>query len=118
MPFSYNAIEWPPNLKHVISEVPAAVGADGKPCLRLDVDVDGDTLLLLNEFEARARHRQVRLRPAGRADCVVGEMNTLIGLGPAADPKRHVGKVRISFHALELDDCIDPRAEARRGARD
>ena len=96
MPFSHNAIEWPAALRHVISDVPLAPGADGKPCCRIDVDVDGETLLLLNEFEARARHRQVRLRPSGRTDCLVGEMNTVIGLGPAADPTRHVGRVRMA----------------------
>jgi hypothetical protein len=117
MPFSHNAIECPSVLSPLVRDVPVTIGADGKRCLRIDVDVDGDTLLMLNEFEARARHRQVRLRPAGRTDCVVGEMNTIIGLGPASDSTRHVGKIRISFHDLEWDDCIDPHAEARRGGR-
>jgi hypothetical protein len=116
MPFSHNAIEWPAALQHVISDVPIAPGADGKPCFRTDVDVNNETLLLLNEFEARARHRQVRLRPSGRADCFVGEMNTVIGLGPPSDPTRHVGRVRISFHDLKGDDCVDPAAEIRRAA--
>jgi hypothetical protein len=44
-------------------------------------------------------------------------MNTIIGLGPASDSTHHVGKIRISFHDLEWDDCIDRQAEARRGGR-
>ena len=78
-------------LDHVLSEVQVAPVPDGKPYCRIDLDVDAETLLLLNEFEARARHRQVRLRLSGRKACVVGEMNTLVGLGAAADPSRHVG---------------------------
>ena len=116
MPFSHNAIECPAALSQALGDASVTLGADGSRCLRVDIDVDGDTLLQLNEFEARARHRQVRLRPAGRPDCVVGEMNTIIGLGPATDPTRHVGKVRISFHDLQWDDCVDPAAEARRSA--
>jgi hypothetical protein len=96
--------------------VPLAPGSDGKPCSRIDVDIDGPTLLLLNEFEVRARHRHVRLRPSGRTDCLVGEMNTVIGLGPPRDPTRHVGRVRISFHDLQGDDCVDPAAKRRQAA--
>jgi hypothetical protein len=66
-------------------------------------------LFLINDFEARVRHRQVRLRLAGNAEeCLVGEMNPLIGLGAAADPIQHIGKVRISFHDVQEDSCIDP----------
>jgi hypothetical protein len=38
----------------------------------------------------------------------VGEMNPLIGLGTASDPIRHIGKVRISFHDLQDDNCDGP----------
>ena len=76
-------------------------GPDGQRYGRLDIDVDRETLFLLNEFEARVRHRRVRLRPAESARCFVGEMNVLVGLGAAADRAGHEGKVRISFHDLQ-----------------
>jgi hypothetical protein len=51
----------------------------------------------------------VRLRLADSAEeCLVGEMNPLVGLGAAADPIQHIGKVRISFHDIQEDSCIDP----------
>jgi hypothetical protein len=51
----------------------------------------------------------VRLRLADSAEeCLVGEMNPLVGLGAAADPSQHIGKVRISFHDVQDDSCIDP----------
>jgi hypothetical protein len=117
MPFSHNAVEWPAALAHQVEDVPLTPRTDGKPCCRIDIDVDAATLQMLNEFEARARHRQVRLRPSARSDCLVGEMNTLVGLGPAREPTRHVGRVRISFHDLQGDDCVDPAAERRRAAK-
>jgi hypothetical protein len=67
---------------------------------------------LLNDFEARVRHRQVRLRLADNAEkCLLGEMNPLVGLGAAADPSQHIGKVRISFHDVQDDSCIDPEPQ-------
>ena len=116
MPFHQTAIEWPAAFNHLLADLKIAPGHNGKPCGRVDVDVDADTLLHLNEFEARARHRHVRLRMADHTDCVVGEMNTLIGLGSPSDPTRHVGRVRLSFHDLQGDDCFDWAAEARRAA--
>ena len=105
MPFSQSIVEWPANLEQLVAGMPIATGADGKRYGRIDVNVDAETLLLLNEFEARARHRQVRLRPAGASDCVIGEMNTLVGLGASSDPERRGSHVRISFHDLKGDDC-------------
>jgi hypothetical protein len=113
MPYSHTAIDWPRGLDHVLSEVQVAPVQDGNPYCRVDLEVDAETLLMLNEFEARARHRQVRLRLAGSETCVVGEMNTLVGLGSAADPSRHIGRVRLSFHDLQSDDCVDPAAVTR-----
>ena len=113
MPLSQNPIvNWPTELHHLLEHAQITVGRDSKRFCRIDVDVDRETLLLLNEFEARVRQRQVRLRLAGSAECAVGEMNVLIGLGAASDPARHVGKVRISFHDIRDDDCVDapPRA--------
>jgi hypothetical protein len=108
MPFSQSIVDWPTELDHLVQSAAIAPSRDGKHCCRIDVDVDRETLLLLNEFEARVRHRQVQLRPAANSTlCVVGEMNSLIGLGAASDPTRHVGKVRISFHDLQGDACID-----------
>jgi len=105
MPFSQSIVEWPASLEYLVAGIRIATGADGKRYGRIDVDVDAETLLLLNEFEARARHRHVRLRPAGVSDCVIGEMNTLVGLGASSDPDRRGSRVRISFHDLKGDDC-------------
>jgi hypothetical protein len=109
MPLSQNPIvEWPPELQHLLAGAQIAVGRESQRYCHVEVDVGRETLLHLNEFEARVRHRWVRLRLAGSPECTVGEMNALIGLGAASDPARHVGKVRISFHNLEDDNCVDP----------
>ncbi|PVE21121.1 hypothetical protein DC522_28260 [Microvirga sp. KLBC 81] len=109
MPLSQNPIvEWPPELQQLLQGLQITTGADGKRSGRIDLDVDPKTLFLLNEFEARVRHRQVRLRRADSAECLVGEMNVLVGLGAAADPTRHIGKVRISFYDIQDDSCVDP----------
>jgi hypothetical protein len=113
MPFTQSPIvEWPAKLNHLLDGVQIAAGQESKYFCRIDADVDRETLLLLNELEVHARHRQVRLRLAGSTTCLVGEMNALIGLGAASDPSRHIGKVRISFHDIQGDDCTDasPRA--------
>jgi hypothetical protein len=109
MPLSQNPIvEWPTELSHLLEGLQIATDSDGKRYGRIDIDVDIDILFLLNDFEARVRQRQVRLRLAGPGDCLVGEMNVLIGLGAAANPTRHTSKVRISFHDLLDDSCVDP----------
>ena len=109
MPLSQNPIvEWPTELHRLLQGMQIATGADGNRYGRIDIDVDRETLFLLNEFEAHVRHRQVRLRRADSAECLVGEMNPLVGLGAAADPTQHIGKVRISFHDVQDDSCIDP----------
>ena len=110
MPLSQNPIvEWPEELYHLLQGIQIATGPAGNRYGRIDIDVDRETLLLLNDFEARVRHRQVRLRLADHAEeCLVGEMNPLVGLGAAADPTQHIGKVRISFHDVQNDSCIDP----------
>ena len=109
MPLSQNPnFDWPTELHHLLQGAQIALGHDGKGYCRMDVDVDRETLLLLNEFEARVRHRQVRLRLPGSPECALGEMNVLVGLGAGADPAHHVGKVRISFHDVQDDNCVDP----------
>jgi hypothetical protein len=110
MPLSQNPIvEWPPELHHLLQGIQIAGGPDGTRYGRIDLDVDRATLFLLNEFEARVRHRLVRLRLAdGAKECLVGEMNPLVGLGAAAAPAQHISKVRISFHDVQDDSCIDP----------
>ncbi|MBB3021348.1 hypothetical protein FHR70_004444 [Microvirga lupini] len=45
---------------------------------------------------------------ADDAACLVGEMNVLVGLGAAADATGHIGRIRISFHDLRDDSCVDP----------
>jgi hypothetical protein len=102
MPLSQNpVVDWPTEFQALLQGMHIVTGPDGQRYGRLDIDVDRETLFLLNEFEARVRHRQVRLGPADGAECLVGEMNVLVGLGAAADPARHVAKVRISFHDLQ-----------------
>lgn len=109
MPLSQNPIvEWPPEFQHLLEDMHFATSGDGTRCGRTDIDVDQEVLFLLNVFEARVRHRHVRLRPAGPAECLVGEMNVLVGLGAAADPTRHLSRVRISFHDIQDDSCEDP----------
>jgi hypothetical protein len=34
-------------------------------------------------------------------------MNALVGLGAATEPTKHGSRVRISFHDLLDDDCVD-----------
>ena len=110
MPLSQNPIvEWPAELYHLLQGIQIVTSANGNCYGRIDTDVDRETLFQLNDFEARARHRRVRLRLTDSAEeCLVGEMNTLLGLGAAADPAQHVSKVRISFHDVRDDSCIDP----------
>jgi hypothetical protein len=110
MPLSQNPIvEWPAELHHLLQGMQIATGTEGQRYGRVDIDVDRETLFLINDFEARVRHRQVRLRLADNAEeCRVGEMNPLVGLGAADDPTQHIGKVRVSFHDVQVDSCIDP----------
>jgi|SoiMethySBSTD1v2_1073268.scaffolds.fasta_scaffold2249224_2 hypothetical protein len=98
-------VEWPAEFNHLIKGMQVAHGKDDHRYCRIDVDVDRELLLHLNQFEAHARHRRVRLRPAEGPECLVGEMNPIVGLGSASDPERHVGRVRLSFHDLQEDDC-------------
>ena len=90
-------VAWSTTLTPLIQDMAVTPGSDGKGCCRIDVDVGAETLRLLNEFEARARHRQVQIPLADGSGCVRGEMNTLVGLGRASDPSK-VSKVMISFH--------------------
>ncbi len=113
MPLSQNPIvEWPAELQPLLEGIQVGTSADGKRQGHVDVDIDRETLFVLNDFEARVRTRQVRIRQADSPACLVGEMNVLIGLGAAADPRQHVGKVRISFHDIQDDSCVDPEPEA------
>jgi hypothetical protein len=106
MPLSQNPIvEWPSEFSSLLDGAQIPVSTSGKRYCRIDVDVDAETLLLLNYFEGRCRQRQVRFELEGSTECLVAEMNTLVGLGAAADPTRHVGKVRISFHDIRDDTC-------------
>jgi hypothetical protein len=105
MPLS--AIDWPENLKPVVHNITVIPAANGRGCCRLDVDVDAETLTLLNHFETHARHRQVRIWLPDGSGCLRGEMNTIIGLGSPSDSSRAVAKVRISLHDVDEDDCSD-----------
>lgn len=109
MPLSQNPIvEWPTGLYPLLQDLQITTPAEGQRYGHIDIDVDSETLFLLNDFEARVRHRQVRLRLANSTVCLVGEMNVLVGLGESADPTRHIGKVRVSFHDIQDDSCVDP----------
>jgi hypothetical protein len=108
MPQSQNPIvEWPTEVHHLLQGLEIAPTANGSRNGHIDIDVDRETLVLLNEFETRVRHRQVRLRLSDSDKCLVGEMNVLVGLGAATDPAQHIGKVRISFHDIQDDSCVD-----------
>jgi hypothetical protein len=108
MPHTQNPIvDWPTELHHLLMGLEMATAGDGKRCGQVEIDIDPETLVLLNEFEARMRHRHVRFQTADKAACLIGEMNVLVGLGPAADPVHHAGRIRISFHDLLDDDGVD-----------
>ncbi len=54
MPLTQNPIvEWPAELSHLLEGIEIATGPDGKRFGRIDVDVDRETLFLVNDFEAR-----------------------------------------------------------------
>ncbi len=115
MPLSQNPIvEWPSEFRHLLQDLQIAIGPDGTRYGHLDIDVDPETLFGLNDFEAWVRHRQVRLRLADSAECLVGEMNVVVGLGAAADPTRHIGRIRISFHDVQDHSCADPVSQPQR----
>ncbi len=99
-------IEWPPALNALIQGITVVPGHNNKRCCRIDVEVDAQTLLLLNLFEAHARHRLVQIPLPDGSGCIQGEMNTLVGLGGASDPTK-VSKVRISFNKISTGDCSD-----------
>jgi hypothetical protein len=109
MPLS--AIDWPEQLNYLVRDIEVVPGRNGKFCCRLDVDVDPETTFLLNEFEAHARQRQVRIKLADGSGCLRGEMNTLLGLGSASVADRKLAKVRISFHDVVRGDCSDDTME-------
>jgi hypothetical protein len=100
-------VEWPPHLGALLNRAEVVRSRDDCCFCRIDLDVDSETLLLLNEFEAHARQHRVRLRLSDGARCYVGEMNPLVGLGAPADRHRHVAQVRISFHDLRDDPYCD-----------
>jgi hypothetical protein len=100
-------VEWPHKLQHLVEDLPLLEGQHGRSCSRIDVDVDADTLFVLNELEARARHRKVEIPLQDGSGCLTGEMNTVIGLGSPAKPSGHVARVRISFHDVEKGGCAD-----------
>ena len=100
-------VEWPSALRSLTQWVAVTPDPEGAACCRIDVDVDLETLFLLNETEARARHRQVQIPLPDGSGCLLGEMNTIIGLGSASDPTK-ASRVRISFHSISTGECHDP----------
>jgi hypothetical protein len=100
-------VEWPAALAPLLREAKIISGSDGRRVCRIDVDVDVETLLSIHEFEAHLRRRPVQLRLAGSADCVTGEMNPSISVGAPSDRARHIAKVRLSFHDLQVGECVD-----------
>ena len=113
MPLSQNPIvEWPTECRHLLAGLQITTDPNGTRYGHLDLDVDAETLFMLNDFEARVRHRHVRLRLADDAACLLGEMNVLVGLGTAVDATQHIGRIRISFHNIQDDSCVDPVSQA------
>ena len=100
------ALDWPDNLASLVGEIRLIPGREGKNCCRLDVEVDPETITLLNQFEAQARHRQVRIWLPGNSGCLRGSMNTIIGLGASRGPAE-AARVRISFYNVSADDFSD-----------
>ncbi len=100
-------VEWPPVLAPLLQEAHIASNSGGKRVCHIDVEVDAETLLAIHEFEAHLRRRPVQLRLAGSADCVTGEMNPSISVGAPSDRARHIAKVRLSFHDLQVGECVD-----------
>jgi hypothetical protein len=100
-------VEWPRKLQPLVADMPLLEGQNGRYWSRIDVDVDAETLFILNELEARARHRKVEIPLPVGSGCLTGEMNTIIGLGSPNKPAGHVGRVRISFHNVEKGGCAD-----------
>ncbi len=101
---SLPAADWPVRLKHLVDGLQIISDPERKGCCH--VDVDAETLRLLNEFEAHARHRQVQIPLSDGSSCIRGEMNTLIGLGKASDPTK-ASRVRISFHDVSTGTCSE-----------
>lgn len=99
-------VDWPSKLAPFVQGIEVVSGQDGKSYCRIDVDVDPDTLFLLNDLEARARHRQVQIPLADGSGCLRGEMNTIVGLGRASDPAK-ASRVRISLYNVSTGDCSD-----------
>jgi hypothetical protein len=99
-------VDWPVRLKHLISGLQIISDHTEKKYCRMDIEVDAETLRLLNEFEAHARHRQVQIPLTDGSGCIRGEMNTLIGLGKASDPAKS-SRVRISLHDVSTGECSD-----------
>jgi hypothetical protein len=78
MPLSQNPIvEWPAEFHHLLRGIQIAIGSDGNHYGRIDIDVDRETLFLINDFEARVRHRQVRLRLTLVRNSDVGRVDVL-----------------------------------------
>jgi hypothetical protein len=100
-------VEWPCKLQPLVEDMPLLEGQNGRFCSRIDVDVDAETLFVLNEIEARARHRKVEIPLPDGSGCLTGEMNTIIGLGSPTEPAGHISRVRISFHNVEKGGCAD-----------
>ena len=103
---SLPAVDWPVRLKPLVEGLQIVSVETGKGCCHIDVEVDEDTLRLLNEFEAHARHRPVQIPLNDGSGCLRAEMNTLSGLGGASDPGK-ISKVRISFHDVVTVPCAD-----------
>ena len=92
-------MEWPRELAPVLAVL---APADIEGVYRGELDLDPKLIFALNEFEAHARHRQVRFSIPGSDTALLGEMNTLIGLGPPREAgSGRSAHVRISFHGVK-----------------
>ena len=92
------SVDWPVRLKHFVIKLQIISDHTDKKCCRMDIEVDAETLRLLNEFETHARHRQVQIPLADGAGCIRGEK--------ASDPAKS-SRVRISLHDVSTGECSD-----------
>jgi hypothetical protein len=88
---------WPVQFQPLLSGLVERIGQAN--CWFADVDLSNAQIKDLNLFFASSRHGQVCFTlPDGQS--VIGRMNPLLGLGSPADPSRHHGRARISFHEV------------------
>jgi hypothetical protein len=93
------ARHWPRELTHLLKDLQPR--ANDPACLVVDADLSEDEMRLLNLFEGSARHEHVTFEDPRTSRPYFAHLSTPIGLGSPADPKGHVGRVRIVLTGVE-----------------